>query len=542
MVSLRLLAASQGTLNAPRVIALTLPWLMPFAGGPSPAVVPWLMTLLCVAGLVALVPLQRPGLPVALLFGAMAAAIAIRGPDLHLATLATLIVLGCGVLCAGLGAAAIRDGRLVSALATAWLLAALLSSLMALCQYFNLAHYLSPWLNEVAAHGAAYANLRQRNQFATLTSMGLAALCWFTGRGQLGRHAPWMLALLALGNVTSASRTGMAQWILLVGLGWFWRGSLPPVVKRVLWSAIPFYLLAFILLWLLGGEHDNVFSRLDIRAEGCYGRRYLWSNVLDLIAQRPWIGWGWRDLAWAHYMGNFPLRFCDIPDNAHNLPLQLAVELGLPAALLIGGGLAAMVVRAKPWRETDRTRQLAWCVLALLLLHSLLEYPLWYGPFQMAFGISLGLLWPAKLRHGGASDAIVATVSAGPMIAAFLMMAGTAYAALDYHRISQVYLAPEQRDANYRDDTLAKVRRSWLFASQVKFAELALTPLTPANAAPLHDLARELLHYSPEPRVIEKLIESAELLGLADETALQKAHYKAAFPGDYQKWSKARGE
>jgi hypothetical protein len=29
----------------------------------------------------------------------------------------------------------------------------------------------------------------------------------------------------------------------------------------------------------------------------------------------------------------------------------------------------------------------------VIVLHSLLEYPLWYGPFQMALGICLGLLW-----------------------------------------------------------------------------------------------------------------------------------------------------
>ena len=33
----------------------------------------------------------------------------------------------------------------------------------------------------------------------------------------------------------------------------------------------------------------------------------------------------------------------------------------------------------------------------MILLHSLLEYPLWYGPFQMAFGLGIGLLlWQPK--------------------------------------------------------------------------------------------------------------------------------------------------
>ena len=41
-----------------------------------------------------------------------------------------------------------------------------------------------------------------------------------------------------------------------------------------------------------------------------------------------------------------------------------------------------------------------------------------------------------------------------------MALAAVLYAAWDYHRVSQIYLAPEQRDAAYRGDTLAKVRDS----------------------------------------------------------------------------------
>ena len=62
------------------------------------------------------------------------------------------------------------------------------------------------------------------------------------------------------------------------------------------------------------------------------------------------------------------------------------------------------------------------------------------------------------------------------IIASLFGLAAAAYAAWDYHRISQLYLAPESRNAAYRSDTLAKVRHSWLFSNQVRFAELMLTP------------------------------------------------------------------
>ena len=85
-------------------------------------------------------------------------------------------------------------------------------------------------------------------------------------------------------------------------------------------------------------------------------------------------------------------RFCDILDNAHNLPLHLAVELGVPAAIFVCGSFAAWVISQKPWAERDPGRQLAWSVMPIILLHSMLEYPLSYGPFLMAFVICVVIL------------------------------------------------------------------------------------------------------------------------------------------------------
>jgi hypothetical protein len=58
--------------------------------------------------------------------------------------------------------------------------------------------------------------------------------------------------------------------------------------------------------------------------------------------------------------------------------------LGAPFALGFCMVCAWLVWRARPWQETDAMRQMAWLVLAVMGLHSLLEYPLWYGPFQIA--------------------------------------------------------------------------------------------------------------------------------------------------------------
>jgi O-antigen ligase len=487
-------------------LAITLPWLNPFSSGPSPAVLPWLFTLGCFA---------------------------------------VFLLLAARV-------------RLAEVAASAWLAAALLSAVMGLLQYFGATAMFGSWINSTGV-GEAYANLRQRNQFATLTNIGLAALLWWVAQGAavpvsaqgaarrpLGWHSAAVAAavLLAAGNAASSSRTGLVQLVLLVVLTLIWDGVRRALVWRVLLAAALAYGLALLLLPLWSGLDplsSGMLGRLQEGDPRCASRLTLWGNVLHLIAQKPWLGWGWGwgELDYAHFITLYPgERFCGILDNAHNLPLHLAVELGVPLALLICGGGLWLVWRARPWRETDATRQLAWSVLAVILLHSLLEYPLWYGPFQVAFGVSVWLLGSRSGRCGAVFGSFRPLAPVVLALVAIVLIAVSGYAMWDYHRISQIYLAPALRMEAYRDNTLAKIGDSCLFDPLVHFAELTTTPLTAANAAHVHDLAREMLHFSPESRVAEKLIESATLLGRQDEAVFYLARYRAAFPAQHAQWAK----
>lgn len=474
--------------RAGAVLVLALPWLNPFAPLPSPAVLPWLVTLACVGVLLLLLGWRRLVTP--------------------------------------------------PVAAGAWLLAALLSSVIALCQYFGVEQHFWPWMNG-SPTGEAFANLRQRNQFASLTSIGLLALLWWATRAAPRAGAAWGLAvatlLLAAGNAASASRTGLVQWLLIVALAWWWGAWKNTRVRWALGVAVAGYALATWLLPLLAGMDPlrrGILARFG--GDGCGSRLVLWRNVLELIAERPWTGWGWGELDYAHFTHRYDgPRFCEIMGNAHNLPLHLAVELGVPLALLLMMGVGVVIWRQRPWAERDSTGQLAWGVLAVIGVHSLLEYPLWYGPFQLAALLALGLL--------GAGGAVMPAQAAGPgrmqMAQGALLLAAAFYAGLEYRRISQIYLPLAERASAYREHTLEKIRDSWLFREQVHFAELTLTPVTRENAAAVHALARELLHYSPEARVVEKLIESALLLGREEEARWFLLRYRAAYPKEHARWA-----
>ena len=84
---------------------------------------------------------------------------------------------------------------------------------------------------------------------------------------------------------------------------------------------------------------------------------------------------------------------------------------------------------------------------------------------------------------------------------------------------------------------MALVGRSWLFGDQVRFAMLSTTPPAAAHARAGLGMAQDLLHFSPEPRVIERVVEYASLLGQDDLVAAHMLRYRAAFPEEFAVWS-----
>ena len=470
---------------------LALPWLWPFTYGPTAAVEPYLVSAVVAALLLALWP---------------------------------------------------RSGHTAAIAAGGWLAAALVSSVIGLLQYFHLEARLFPWVDG-SVPGQAFGNLRQTNLLATLLVMGLLALRWWCVRVARPNMAARIAALAAAALLltalaATASRVGMVELVVLALLALWWafiEGRLrKPALIAV--AVLAFYALAALALpWLLQHWQDvagrDLLDRLEHAESTCGSRKILWRNVLHLISLHPWAGWGWGRLIYAHYITLYDgPRFCHILDNAHNLPLHLAVELGVPAALAACALALWLIWRGRPWAETDPARQLAWGVLGAIALHSMVEYPLWYGPFQIAALLCVGLLWRPRAFSG-------AWMAGARVALAALLLAACAYTAWDYRRISQIYLQPSERAPEYRDDPLAHARHSAVFAGAVRFADLTMQTPTRENAAWMLPLALQSLTYSPEPPVIERVIESASWLGQDDLALAHMARYKAAFPKDYRAWS-----
>ena len=540
------------------LLAVLLPFVYGYPIGPSPNMLPLFVGLLCAGVFIATSPqgyMRRSSALALLALPAVlrlhAAAVAPAAPSLLLGTALALLVFAL----VAQAAAGWQQQRLGAWLWGTVLLAALLNSAIALLQYQGWAAPFSPWLHPGNAL-RPFGNLRQPNQLATLCNMGFAVLIWYAPHIAPRWRSPralWLgaaLLLLAAACALSRSRTGLLQWALVwaAAVGWalLGRGMKTPSKQVALWACLGLLFYAAAQWWLAQGGHflpqsdapgsalhadASPLARLENASQDA--RTVLWANVLQVAAAQPWGGWGWGNLGWG--MLNTPLQapvFAVSLDNAHNLPLHLAAELGWPLALLFCAAVALWLWRRQPWCQTQPAPQVAWLVLLIIGLHSLLEYPLWHAPFLLAAALAFGVLAASP----GVEPAL-ALHRRWRMVLGWAIAALALVLALAWLRVVQIYLPEQQRWAVFTDqnDWPQRNAKSWWFAPYADFAQMGTIELSQDNAAQELRRAQRLLHYSSELRVLLRARDAAALLG--DQALAQ--HYEQLMARRWPQRSKA---
>ena len=204
-------------------------------------------------------------------------------------------------------------------------------------------------------------------------------------------------------------------------------------------------------------------------------------------------------------------------DHTHDLPLQFLVELGIPLGVLVMAlmlwALGVALRGALPKTpEKDAApgqtllRPAAFAMVLLILVHSLLEYPLWYAyfllPAAFAFGLCLGGPTPASAaaaRSGPVDEPARAAPGATRplLIAAMVLMAGAMASVIDYARVVVIFAPPE--GAPGLAQRIVDGRRSVFFAHHADYAA-ATTSDRPADVMPAFLRAP---HYLLDARLLQ---------------------------------------
>jgi O-antigen ligase len=178
----------------------------------------------------------------------------------------------------------------------------------------------------------------------------------------------WLLPLLLLVVAVIAAAS-------LVGVPELLQAPARVVVPEAIWGRLSDFHYA--------GQRPQEITRLA-----------QWKVALGLIAERPWLGWGA-----AAFSLIYPLRTGHWHGHPHNLPIDLALSHGVPAALLLVGFVLGLLLRAfGPALLRGGVFDRGWwtAVLVLVALHAT-DMPFYDSRINVAGWVLLAGL-PAMVR------------------------------------------------------------------------------------------------------------------------------------------------
>ena len=385
-----------------------------------------------------------------------------------------------------------------------------LSSLVGLVQVLAPAWADGNFIAKSYIEGRAVGNMRQPNHLSSLLLWAIVAAVWLGEARVVKRWGSTVLALLFVFVVVlSASRTGA----LSMGLLLLW-GALDKRLSRQARLLLVLTPLVYGLFWygtgvwadathhVFGGE-----TRFSTQGDVSSSRLGIWSNTLALMRMHPWSGVGFGEFNFAWTLTPFPGRPVAFFDHTHNIVLQFLVELGLPLGLTVLGLLMFALVQA--FRGALRPapadaapgdallRPAAFMIVLLILLHSLLEYPLWYAYFLLPTAFAFGLC----LAEPGAG----AKVPSAParrlrplVVASLVLMLGGVASIADYLRVVFIFAPPSGSQVSLAQ-RIVDGRKSVFFAHHADYAA-ATTADRPADVMPAFLRAP---HYLLDSRLLQ---------------------------------------
>ena len=434
--------------------------------------------------------------------------------------------------------------RLATVLAVCLLVGAELNTLAGVLQHYRCDTFLNSVVT-VKTSSAVYGNVAQPNHFASYVALGLLSLGLLQHRFGL---RIWQTTLLAspmlFVMVLSGSRSGWLYLIAALVLAWWWQRREPTLRSLLRYTAalcVAYALMHGLLQlpWLQGNTGSvTAAERLFGEARSGGIRINLWQESMLIFAQFPLLGAGFGQFAYQHLQLAAELRnpeMVGLYNNAHNIVMQLAAETGLAGLLVLFSTVGIWMWRTL-LRHASFTLEQWWAVavLAVLGIHSLLEYPLWYLHFIGVAAILLGALDAGahRLELRGVGRLSVAAIL---MLGAISLFQGLqAYKNLEQAMAFRAKAHLDLAMIEKSRDAYLKVLEYPLFNG---YSELYIASMMEINDVKLQEkyaLSERAVRYIPTSAIAYRNAMLLALTGRGDEAEAAMADAIWSYPNDYQ--------
>lgn len=449
--------------------------------------------------------------------------------------------------------------QLVLWLAAMLVLGGLLNAAAAVIQFYDIGFPFGFMVASLGAtKGGAYGNFGQNNHFADYVTLALISALYLRIKGRL--TLPTTAACSAIFLYVLSLSGSRSTWLYLVAALalslWFRaRTGAPRLRRAALTLAI---LLPLFALVQYAMSRYGLATRLGVSSAG-YGpvtpsdrfmadlahgllpqsggsglsiRLYMWHQALLMWSRAPLLGVGFGQYAGVFFQQAAELSRYHIANydrNSHNALMQLLAETGVLGAGLVCAGLGAWLWGLR--RRLAVTAESWWmlCLLSVLFVHSMLEYPLWHADFLGVAAILLGMGSERNLRlHLSALSryAFPVMVAAGVFALGSVLHAYRDLEQLMYPRV----LPKNMEEIVARNEGLLKLDRDTLLAPYVEMTYAGIILADRNNLKDKLALDRRVLRFMPVPEIAYRQV---LLLGLNGERAaalLQLDRAAAVFP------------
>lgn len=402
-------------------------------------------------------------------------------------------------------------------------------------------NWLAPGVLLVVERGvssAIYGNLAQYNLLADWLWLSICATAYLAGCARISKLVAFLtMGLLSVFALFTSSRSvWLYGFVVLIVMfltrskekggsqefsQGIWVGA--AILMQGIWHGV--------LTWTGGYDQFGIHSSAErmqdmVGAEATPGLRWsIWLRGLKTIQESPWVGEGPGSFSWSAWQvmatpgdhGPAP-----VGENAHNLFLELAVEFGIPLALIIAILLFWWVRR---WfgRPIGATAQWALASVSVIGVHGFLEYPFWTTEF-----LGLALMFCAVVDHHlevGPSGRQVSIAGFR-----FIGVLGLAILALLYVQFRPAELAHKEFELQaalglglpFMNDEMAERLQSVPDWSPMRsYSEAAAAATATPNveeASRWGPLCDRVVQYKPSPLALARCVVIFELMGMAEKS------------------------